>query len=458
MRRLHIITAVLAASVLVSGVATAARPVRPLDITPDARCGVGHKPPCPSPSPTVAPTPAPSVTPAPTVAPTPVPTPTPTVAPTPTPTVAPTPVPTPTPTPTPTNDCTRTLTAGQTIAPVAGEVLCLHSGEYPGFWSNASGWTLKSYPGEWAYIDGDLGTRTRLVELVGSNINLSHFSIQDAPSQWGAGLWVQGGSGITADTLELRRNHSFGAKVVSASDVVMLNMNVYGNDTGIEASGAVPGFAFRNSWVHDHNTMVVNTVGGDDDRGASAFVFYHATGPIEVTGNDLWNGRAVSSDYGHDGETFNVYGSTGVLIDGNRIWDNDEVVETGTDGPANSLTFTNNVAYKPAVSDAAVTGDAKGLNIRACHDCLFSGNRFYDMDNFSFLIVTGNFTGGVINENVVFEDNEVEQSEPKAISLTDWTGVTVRNNTYFIEGSGTVGYSPLGTGEVVVTGPNPTRP
>jgi len=180
---------------------------------------------------------------------------------------------------------------------------------------------------------------------------------------------------------------------------------------------------------------------------------------VTIADNRIWNNRAVSVTYGFDGGAFEVYGSSGITYDGNQVWDSQNVMELGTDGPANSLTFTNNVAHRPSPGTAPVPGPMGGVILRACRACEFAGNRFYDTDSgWTFLVVTSNFTAGVVNDAVTFHGNQVEQSQGKAISITDWTGVTVSDNTYYLEASGQVGYSPLNAGEVVVAGPNPIRP
>ncbi len=281
--------------------------------------------------------------------------------------------------------------------------------------------------------------------------------------QWGAGIWVTGDDVNLGPQLELRWNHSFGIKLSgSAQRVHMDQLNIWANDTAIEASsGDITGFQLTNSWIYNHSTMVVNTVGGDDDRGASALVLYHTTGSALVEGNTIWNNRAISNDYGVDGEAFNIYGSTGLVINNNRMYDNEAILETGTDGPANSVALTNNIIWKPDTSTAPVPGKIGGIIIRACQNCPITGNRIYDTTSgYTFTVSVSSFTGGVINSNVHFSGNQVEQSVGKAISIgsTSWTGINVHDNTYYLEGTGTVGYSPLNTGEVVITGPNPTRP
>src|SRR5262249_6989641 len=133
----------------------------------------------PTPTPTATPTPTPTATPTPT--PTPAPTATPTPTPTPTPTATPTPTPTPTPAPTPTpggpqffvstpgsptnngsiNSPWDLQTAlNQPSGVVAGSTIYVRGGIYVGkFVSSLTGTaaspiTVRSYPGEWAKIDG----------------------------------------------------------------------------------------------------------------------------------------------------------------------------------------------------------------------------------------------------------------------------------------------------------------
>jgi hypothetical protein len=390
------------------------------------------------------------------------PNPVPCPSPTPTPTPTPAPVPTPTPTP-PTNDCTVILTSGQTIVPTTGAVICLRNGHYPGFSSSASDWTLKSYPGEWGYIDGDLSTtRAHLVDISGGNVTISRVTFEDAKIQWGAGLWISGTGGVhVGPNVEFQRNKSFGAKLANAANVTIETGNFHENDTAIEISGNGANVNILNNWIWNHSTMVVNTVGGSGDRGANAVVFFRVTGPVVVDDNEIWNNRAVSLDFGLDGEAFNIFESSGLIIRNNRMWDNEATLESGSTQPTpNSYSFTGNVVWRPETSTAPVQGDTDGLIVRACHGCDISSNRFYDFDGgWTFLVVTSDFTGGVTNQNIDFHHNQVEQSEGKAVSVNNWTGVaTPHDNTYYLEQTGTVGYSPLGTNEVVINGPNPTRP
>lgn len=334
----------------------------------------------------------------------------------------------------------RTLQHAADAVP-AGSTVYLRAGTYAGATISRSGasgipTTYAAYPGEHPTIRGD-AAHTRVVRITGaSDVTLTGLTIAGAPAQWGAGLWIDGSSRITAIGLTLRDNHSFGAKVVGSSDVHLVRLDVFGNDTGVEASGAIGGFRLVDSTIHDQDTMV--TDGSGSARGANATNFFHTTGSALVARNRIWNERARSATYGADGGAFEVYGSSGITYAENVVWDGQNVMELGTDGPVNSVTFVRNVAYRPSASTATVSGRSQGILVRACHDCLFANNTFIDLDDWTFLVVTSNFTAGVANERVRFANNLVRQANGKALSAGSWSGVTIDHDRFWLVG-GTVG-------------------
>lgn len=334
----------------------------------------------------------------------------------------------------------RTLQHAADAAP-AGAVVYLRAGTYAGATISRSGaagdpTTYAAYPGERPTVRGD-ASHTKVVQVSGAHdVAIDGLTISGAPARWGAGLWIEGSSRVTATDVTLSENHSFGAKVVASRDVHLIRLDVFGNDTGVEASGSIGGFQLVESSIHDHDTMVTDGSGGA--RGANATNFYHATGPALVANNRIWNNRARSATYGADGGAFEVYGSTGLTYSGNVVWDGENVMELGTDGPPNSVTFVRNVAYRPSTSTAVVPGRSQGILVRACHACLYANNTFIDLDDWTFLVVTSNFTAGLANENVRFANNLVRQSNGKALSAGSWAGVAVDHDRFWLTG-GAVG-------------------
>jgi hypothetical protein len=76
---------------------------------------------------------------------------------------------------------------------------------------------------------------------------------------------------------------------------------------------------------------VRSTAPGARGVGANGIVLFRATGPIQVTDNELWSNVNPSPEPGADpGGAFEVYAWTDVQILRNRIWDS-SVLETGTE-------------------------------------------------------------------------------------------------------------------------------
>ena len=92
-------------------------------------------------------------------------------------------------------------------------------------------------------------------------------------------------------------------------------------------------------------------------RERSASSSSRSTGHVLASGNRVWGNRAPSYDYGWDGSAFEIYGASNVTITDNVAWDNENVLETGTDksGPACSgNVFARNVAYGGTTARALV--------------------------------------------------------------------------------------------------------
>jgi hypothetical protein len=99
-----------------------------------------------------------------------------------------------------------------------------------------------------------------------------------------------------------------------------------GNGAALEMHGRVAGTHVARNRIH-HNDRPV-----DSCRGANGIVLFRATGPVQVTDNELWSNVNPSPEPGADpgGGEFEVYASTDVQTLRNRIWDS-SVLETGTE-------------------------------------------------------------------------------------------------------------------------------
>jgi parallel beta-helix repeat protein len=400
--------------------------------------------PAPTRVPTPAPTPAATPTPEPTAAPTAQPTPGSTAPSTPAPTATATPAPSATPAPTPSASPTpapftgtayyvstqgsdsgtgsaaspwRTIQRAADLVP-AGSTVYIHGGSYAGFVMSRSGTasapiTFTSFATETATIVGDTGPN--VIRVTGAHdIVIRGLTVTGAPSQWGSGIRVESGAArVTIEGNLLTGNRSFGIKLQGVGAVTIRGNDIRDNETGIEVSGGGAGVEILANDIHDHVRMVVNTVGGNEDRGANAIVFYRTMGPTRVVGNRIWNNRAVSYDYGFDGGAFEVYAASGIWFEGNRTWNNENIMETGTDGAAcDGLTYVRNVSY-----GGAKTGPTMGMILRCASNTLVANNTFYDLDRFVYDVNANATSFGGSIDGLRIINNIARQTADKVYSI-----------------------------------------
>jgi parallel beta-helix repeat protein len=390
-----------------------------------------------------------------------------TPAPTPTPTtVTPTPTPMPAPTAAPTaaaptsgysvatwgNDANagtltapwRTLQKAADSVPAGGTVY-IRAGTYPGFKMTRSGTsiaeiTFTEYPGEVATISGT-GGPAKVVSLTAvHDITISNLTIQDAPSQYGAGIYIENGSyDIAVSKNLLRNNRSFGVKVLGSTAVAIRNNTITKNETGIEISGAGAGVTILDNRIDTNDRLIVNDATAWNDRGANGISFYRTTGSITVSRNQVYGNRGVSYDYGFDGGAFEIYASSNLTITDNTLWDNENVVETGTDGTnCTNNTFARNVAYHG--STTSVAGPTMGLILRCASNMTVANNAFYGLDRFTFDVsLAGGFAASIdglrIHNNIA-----VATEHPYSLDTAIPATVAINNNLIYNPSGGAIAY------------------
>jgi hypothetical protein len=124
--------------------------------------------------------------------------------------------------------------------------------------------------------------------------------------------------------------------------------------------------------VHHNNRKL------DSGRAAIGLNFYYTTGPVYATGNWIWDNYAINGSE-REGAALEVYAATNVTMSGNVIWENETILETGTDSvktPCTNITFTRNIAIRG--------NRQQGLILRCAAESLIAHNIFDGMDNFVF--------------------------------------------------------------------------
>jgi parallel beta-helix repeat protein len=314
----------------------------------------------------------------------------------------------------------RTLQHAADVA-TAGATVIVRAGSYRGVTINHSG--TSSAP---IVFQNDRGTRPIIdggrsmgyvVYLNGvHDVKLTGFEITGANAFLGAGIEVDWSSGgVVLGYNIIRNNRDIGIHLYQSTNVRVTNNEIKYNSIGIEVKYSGGGDLIENNTIHDQNAMVVNDSAGGNDSGAVGVNFLKTTGAITARGNTLYNNRATSHDYGYDGGAWEIYGASNVTITGNRSWNNEDVLETGTDSgvQCSNNVFTRNVAW--AGSNAPM-GNAVGLTLRCAQNMLVANNTFTDLDYWIFDIhLTSGFAASINNLRIV--NNVLTQQDSKIYAI-----------------------------------------
>ncbi|HEX3218560.1 MAG TPA: right-handed parallel beta-helix repeat-containing protein [Candidatus Limnocylindria bacterium] len=270
--------------------------------------------------------------------------------------------------------------AADTVEP--GTTVVVGPGTYAGFTMRRSG-----APGAQILFRAADGVRPSiqdtkrryLVLLQGArDVELSGFEIRAASQHEGAGIFVEQGSArIWISGNHLVDNQSFGVLIASSQDVTVTGNDISGSASGVRTRGAVPGTVITDNDIHANDLMVVNDPEPNNDTGGQGVAVSLSSGPITIRDNRIWGNRARSFDYGEDGAAFEIFGSSHVLIEENVMWDNETVMETGTNATQEcvDITFVRNVAFA-----RSTWGESKGILLRCAKDSLVAQNTLYGMD------------------------------------------------------------------------------
>jgi parallel beta-helix repeat protein len=301
---------------------------------------------------------------------------------------------------------------------VAGDLVYLRAGTYAPFTlSGRSGTEARpivfaGYPGDASrpVIDGaEVATwvvnLNNVHDVVVRNLEVIRGR---APGQNGGGILVNGSYRVTVEDNVLHDNSAYGVRSVQSTYIAIRDNDIYGNAAGIEIRYQGEGTQVLDNLVHDQDRMMTNTVGGNDDTGAQAIIFVRSTGTVLAKGNRMWQNRAQSYDYGHDGGAFEIYSASNVTMTDNVMWDNDTTFESGTDSGvecANNV-FARNIAYDDNPNTLSL-----GMILRCARDMVIAHNTFQNLDYWVFDINTnstsysGKIDGVRILNNVTSMNN-----------------------------------------------------
>lgn len=317
----------------------------------------------------------------------------------------------------------RTIQRAADLTPAGGTII-VHAGTYARFALTRSGLTVEAAAGEFVTVSG--GTYVVLVRGV-TSATIRGLVIRDAPDQWGSGVRIESSQNVLVERNVIRDNHSFGVKVKGASNVTIRRNEITKNDTGIELSGAVGGALVADNDIHHNDRMVTSS------RGGNAIVFTKTTGRIAAVGNRIWGNRAKHlTGAGYDGGAFEVYAASDLVIRSNLLWDNNNAMETGTDGtaPCSRIEFTRNTV----LGLGTVAGETVGMILRCADSSTVAHNVFDGVDNFAFYLSnTGGYAGSIAGLRIA--DNIITRGRAFSLGSGVPAGLLIDYNLVFPGGS-----------------------
>jgi parallel beta-helix repeat protein len=349
----------------------------------------------------------------------------------------------------------RTLQHAANQAP-SGATVIVRAGRYSGFTLTRSGTAddptiFRAADGTRPIVDGALGGRVDTIKLSAVH-DVRIVGLEITGSQGGnfsgAGLRTENGSTRIAivDNV-IHENHSYGIHVHRSTHVTIRDNDIHHNEQGVQISYEGGGTQILDNRIHHNVYMVRNTPGGNDDTGAVGIGFVRSTGHVLAAGNRVWGNRATSSDYTWDGSAFEIYGASNVEIVDNLAWDNENVLESGTD-PGGNPPCANNVFARNVAYGATTAGRNWGMFLRCARDMVVAHNTFHDLDGFVFSIGadSGTYSGAIDGLVVVNNIASMNGTGAKIFGIMTTPPASVRIDYNLARTSGN--YATLADGRV----------
>jgi len=329
----------------------------------------------------------------------------------------------------------------------------VRAGTYAGFTVRRSGTQgdatvyMADPSGARPVIDGTVDGRVDVVKIdAAHDVRIEGFDVTGANGGAFAGSGIRTENGATRIVIVdnvIHGNHSYGINSYASTHVTIRGNDLSHNAQAIQIAHDGEGTQILDNLVHDQDQMVRNTptsVNAHDDTGAVGIGFVRSTGNVLASGNRIWGNRAVSYDYGWDGSAFEIYGASNVTMTDNVAWDNENILETGTD--KGGLACANNVFARNVDYAATTQGRSWGMFLRCALGMVVAHNTFHDVEGFVFSIGydSANFSGAIDGLRVV--DNIISMNG---------TGAKVFGLTSSLPGSVQIDYNLARTSGVYAT-------
>lgn len=304
-----------------------------------------------------------------------------------------------------------------------GDTVVIRGGQFPGFDIGAQGTadapvTLRAFAGEEPVIEGG-PDRPDVIRVTSEarHVVIEGLTVRGSVASRGSGILITNveDGPILVKGCRFYDHEGFGVNIFWSRNISIVGNDINRNGTGVHVVGEGDGVVIEDNDIHENDRMIRNTprdVDAHDDYGAVGVDIARTTGPLLVQRNRIWGNRAASYDYRWDGSAFSVYGASGLTISDNVAWDNQNLLETGTDpgGACADNRFVRNLAY-----GATTSGRSQGIILRCGERMLIAHNTLVNIDDFALLVgydsprFSGSIEEAVIRANlfVLSGDGEV---------------------------------------------------
>lgn len=351
----------------------------------------------------------------------------------------------------------KTIQKAVATAP-GGAIIRVKAGTYTPFTVTRSGLSILSAPNEKVVIKGTAGTK-HVIAINASNTTVSGMSVIGCvpdSSLANSGVYIGSTTGVKVTDMVIADSHGkntagvtvgcYGVSTVGASNFTLSGNDIYHNGSGINVSGGGQNAQLLNNKIHDNDVLILNGGGDNDDYGAVGITFDSITaspGPL-AQGNILYNNIGPSQDYGTDGGGFEIFKASNVRMASNTIYNNDNIIETGTDGSAECTnnSFTNNTASGRNSGSAVKL--SVGMILRCNKNMSIANNTLGPVDSWMFDIETGGTYGSSV-DGLSITNNKITQSNGAsiyAISVNpSGRGFKFSGNKFHYDGAFAYGWS-----------------
>ncbi len=168
----------------------------------------------------------------------------------------------------------------------------------------------------------------------------------------------------------------------------------------VTANGSGLEVRYGSAGVMIHNNRIYqNYRDVDAGRGGTGVTFYYTTGPLTAADNQIWSNHTISKTI-PDGVGFEIYAASNFTITQNLMWDNQTILETGTDA---AKTPCDSFTFTRNI--AYRINWQQGLILRCASNSLITQNTFDGLDTFVYDLSDNSGPYGASIENLRILNN-----------------------------------------------------